>query len=392
MTWLSEHRGEERTSSDVTGTDGHRVRSFDIVGDQHGAVQSWKQLIFPSVFLVYLLQTAAGVFRYSDGVGTVLGLLVLLAFCACYLLAMVLGRGDQDPPAFWSCYAAMLALTALELLFAHQDAFVMLVYVAVLTVAASWLRGAPVIAGYALASAALPVWIWHTKWDLSTAAAIAIIALAMYGFFGVLRSNAALSAARTEVARLATENERTRIARDLHDLLGHSLTTITVKAQLANRLASIDPARAAAEIAEVESLTRRTLADVRAAVSGYREVTLGNELAAAREVLRAAGIEARLPGAIDSVGQQDAELFAWVVREGVTNVVRHSRAHYCEVRLGDRFIEITDDGIGNPTSAAGNGLTGLRERVGAAGGNLIVGAAQARRGWQLRVELARGVT
>jgi two-component system sensor histidine kinase DesK len=375
----------------VTTSDEHDVRaldSFDVLGDQHGAVQSWKQLIFPSVFLVYLLQTAAGVFRHSDGLGTVLGLLLILAFCACYLLAMIVGRSGKESPAFWRYYAGMLAITALELLFAHQDAFVMLVYVSVLTVAASWVRGLPVIAGYAFSSVALPVWIWHAKWDLSTASAIAIVALAMYGFFAVLRSNAALSAARTEVARLATENERTRIARDLHDLLGHSLTAITVKAQLASRLAGIDPARAAAEIAEVESLTRRTLVDVRAAVSGYREVTLGSELAAAREVLRAAGIEARLPGAIDSIDQRHAELFAWVVREGVTNVVRHSRAHYCEVRLGERFIEITDDGIGNPAGCAGNGLTGLRERVGAAGGNLIIGAAQARRGWQLRVELA----
>lgn len=366
--------------------------SIDVVGDQHGAVQSWKQLIFPGAFLVYLVQTGAGVVQHSDGFGTVLGLLLIVAFCACYLLAMVVGRSGTESRLFWRYYAGLLAITALELLYAHQDAFVMLIYVGVLTVAGCWLRGLPIIAGYALVSTVLPVWLWHTKWDLSNASAIAIVALAMYGFFGVLRTNAALAAARTEVARLATENERTRIARDLHDLLGHSLTAITVKAQLASRLAGIDPARAAAEIAEVENLTRRTLVDVRAAVSGYREVTLGSELAAAREVLRAAGIEARLPGAIDSVGQQEAELFAWVVREGVTNVVRHSRAHYCEVRLGERFIEITDDGIGNPASCPGNGLTGLRERVGQAGGRLIVGAAQARRGWQLRVELAQGNT
>src|SRR6266511_2562769 len=154
-----------------------------------------------------------------------------------------------------------------------------------------------------------------------------------------------LAAARAEVARLAAENERTRIARDLHDLLGQSLTAITVKAGLARRLAERgEPARAAAEIGEVERLSRRTLADVRAAVSGHRDITLAGELATAREALRAAGILAELPGSVDIVDPSLSELFGWVVREGVTNVVRHSRATHCTVTLGPGWIEIVDDG------------------------------------------------
>lgn len=360
-----------------------------LVGDVQGAVRSWRQLVFPAVFLVYLAQTAAGVIDHSNGLGIVVGLLLVVAFCACYLLAMVAGRNGANPRQFWAYYAAMLACTAAEIPFAHEDALVMLVYVSVLTVAARWFKAIPIVLAYMLIAALLPDRIrsWHAPDNWNTAAAIGIVSLAMFGFFAVLRSNAALAEARSEVARLATENERARIARDLHDLLGHSLTTITVKAALANRLAGSDPARAAAEIAEVEGLTRRTLADVRAAVSGYREVTLANELAAAREVLRSAGISAQLPGAVDAVDPADAELFGWVVREGVTNVVRHSRARSCEVRLGARSIEITDDGRGAGQAGPGNGLAGLRERTTAAGGRLSAGPGSGGRGWRLRVEL-----
>jgi two-component system sensor histidine kinase DesK len=208
----------------------------------------------------------------------------------------------------------------------------------------------------------------------------------MWGFFGIMRSNLALAAARAEVARLAAENERSRIARDLHDLLGHSLTTITVKAGLARRLTERgDAERAATEITEVERLGRQTLGQVRSAVSGYRDVTLAGELASAREVLRAAGIEPMLPGAVDGVDADAAELLGWVLREAITNVVRHSRAARCTVTLGPRWIEVADDGRGGVVGS-GNGLIGLRERVAALGGTLTV--TNSLRGWKVRAELA----
>jgi two-component system sensor histidine kinase DesK len=290
--------------------------------------------------------------------------------------------------AFWRYYAALIVLCAAETFFAHQDAFVMLVYIAVLSVASRYLKAIPIIAVVIAISIVAPHLIpsWRAApVDYSIPISIGIVSLAMFGFFGLVRTNEALAEARTEVARLAAENERTRIARDLHDLLGHSLTTITIKAGLANRIAGRNPTRAATEIAEVESLARQALTDVRAAVSGYREVTLGNELAAAREVLRAAGISAELPGAIDSIAPAESELFAWVLREGVTNVVRHSRASKCEVRLSPKAIEITDNGVGS-AAGCGNGLTGLRERVAAAGGTLSVQTKPAISGWRLRVE------
>ena len=172
-------------------------------------------------------------------------------------------------------------------------------------------------------------------------------ALAMFGFFKVIKANHDLAEARSRIAALATENERSRIARDLHDLLGHSLTTITVKAGLARKLGAADTERALREIAEVEELSRRALSEVRMAVANYRDrdVSLAGELANGRELLRAAGITADLPRAVDAVDPRCLELFGWVLREGLTNVVRHSRADACAVRLTRNSLEIADDGF-----------------------------------------------
>src|SRR6185503_16395215 len=166
------------------------------------------------------------------------------------------------------------------------------VYLAVLTVAALKGRGVPIVVALTLISALAPRFIpgWGGKINWANGLSVLLVSLAMFGFFKVVESNIALAAARSEVARLAAENERSRIARDLHDLLGHSLTTITVKAGLARKLAEHgDAERAFSEITEVEQLTRRTLGDVRAAVAGHNDVTLAGELASCREVLRAAG-------------------------------------------------------------------------------------------------------
>ncbi len=249
-----------------------------------------------------------------------------------------------------------------------------LVYIAVLTVAAQARWAFPVVIGLTLTSGLAPVVgpSGTGSFNWNGALTVFLVSFAMFGFFKIIQSNIALTEARAEVARLAAENERSRIARDLHDLLGHSLTTITVKAGLARRLAERgEPDRSLAEIREVEQLSRRTLGDVRAAVAGHREVTLAGELATAREVLRAAGIVAELPGSVDAVQPALSELFGLVTREAVTNVVRHSRAELCRVTLGPDWIEIYDDGHGGVVGA-GNGLTGLRERVSAAGGTLQV--------------------
>jgi len=204
----------------------------------------------------------------------------------------------------------------------------------------------------------------------------------------LLRSNRALVHARQELAELAVVEERERFARDLHDILGHSLTVITKKAELARRLTSVDPERAAAEIADVERLAREALQDVRATVTGIRVVSVGAELASAREALQAAGIRADLPYSVEEVPPQYRELFGWAVREAVTNVLRHSCATSCRVTLHAYTLEVVDDGRGpakaepgasgartNAGTGRGHGLVGLGERVRAAGGTLRTGAA-----------------
>ena len=207
--------------------------------------------------------------------------------------------------------------------------------------------------------------------------------LAVFGIRQMMARNIDLVRAHQANAELAVENERTRFARDLHDILGHSLTVITVKAELANRLLDVDHERARAELVDLERLSRDALADVRRAVEGYRELTLPGELARARTALAAAEIEAELPNSTDDVPTHLRELFAWTVREGVTNVIRHSGASRCTVRLSPDAAEVVDDGTGLSTSAvagassrAGSGLVGLRERAAAVGGTVTTRVEQ----------------
>jgi len=181
---------------------------------------------------------------------------------------------------------------------------------------------------------------------------------------------------RQQLAESAVAEERLRFARDLHDLLGHTLSLIVVKAEVVRRLAERDPAAAAAQAADIEEVGRRALAEIREAVNGYREAGLTAELSRARAALAAAGVEAFVRRTADSLpGPADA-LLAWVVREAVTNVVRHAAASECEIALHKDndvvTLTVSDDGRGAAASF-GNGLTGLAERLSAVGGTLAAG-------------------
>jgi two-component system sensor histidine kinase DesK len=215
----------------------------------------------------------------------------------------------------------------------------------------------------------------------------------MFAMNQQIRAVRELREAQSEIARLAVVEERSRFSRDLHDVLGHSLTVVTVKSELARRLVRLDPAAAETEIADIERLSRSALADLRSAVAGYREMNLSTELAVAQSSLAAANIAAHLPSDGDAVDPRLRELFGWVLREAVTNVIRHSGAANCWVEISGSALRVEDDGnVCNEVPAeagtgggvralangvrgpvAGNGLTGLAERALAAGATLTFG-------------------
>jgi two-component system, NarL family, sensor histidine kinase DesK len=186
-----------------------------------------------------------------------------------------------------------------------------------------------------------------------------------------------LREARGEVARLAANEERLRISRDLHDLLGHTLSLIVLKSEVATRLADRDPARSLAEVHDIETVARQSLADVREAISGYRQRNLADELRNSRTALAAADVELTITTSGTPLPDQVDGLFGWAVREGVTNIVRHAQARTAAImirRQGDTAVlEITDDGAAGPSAAPGNGLRGLGERVEVSGGTVEAG-------------------
>jgi len=276
-------------------------------------------------------------------------------------------------------------------------------------------RPRAVIGVAACAAVGAAVSVWDSLGYGATLSAIGVPLLGGLFAYSAERRNVLffkLNQARAELARMAVAEERLRISRDLHDLLGHSLSVITLKSELAGRMIESDPQRAAKEIGELEAVARRSLAEVRQAVTSYRQPGLAAELAAARRMLASAGIDCRVdvPGSYDLPPDADA-LLAWTVREASTNIVRHSGARHADIRVevtGARAsAEVTDDGAGppaartaegtgagaagpaavtGPAGPAGSGLAGLAERAARLGGTLLAGAG-GRGGFRVRVSV-----
>ncbi|HEX3002878.1 MAG TPA: histidine kinase [Angustibacter sp.] len=355
-------------------------------------------IVFAAVWLAFLVDPvqealSRGSYRSPAGRLGLLALLALLAFAATYLatFAWIRGRRQRGELAVplgkaVALLATMTALMVVASVAVGQSGTACSVFIAVVAVMLlpAWPAigvSAALIAANELTARLVPGWSEQP----SVSFAIATAAFAMWGVQQLMVRNLELLKAQQLNARLAIEEERGRFARDLHDILGHSLTVITVKAELAGRLMDVDVERARAEVAELERLSRDALVDVRRAVQGYREITLPGELARAREALRTAGIEAQLPSSTDEVESDLRDLFAWAVREGVTNTVRHSRARRCTVTLASRSMTVLDDGDGPAAdSPPGHGLDGLRERAAKVGATVVTRGG-APRGFVLEV-------
>ncbi len=204
--------------------------------------RSWRRAAMLAIPLVYLIYVAVSVRQNSHGAAAVTGYALFAVFAACWLVTSAVLPPNTSGWRFWAWYALLVALAAAEVPFARAAGFVLCVFITILTVARLGARSAPVVAAMSLAALLVPVAVgsWHVSLAKSfadvTPVAIPVVALTMFAVMQVVRANQALAQTRAELARLAAENERIRIARDLHDLLGHSLTTITVKAGLARRL------------------------------------------------------------------------------------------------------------------------------------------------------------
>ena len=362
--------------------------------DQFYGPRRWGAL-FALVWLFYLLNPLEAAWEKRDTVSGWVGIVATIAFAIVYASVFFLLRNKRATgtpfrlptrPAVGA--VAVVALIALGLVVCAavgQPGTATSVYIAVtcmicLPTRVAWLCAASVAATTYVATLVVDGW----EADRGILFGTLVAALAIWGISQAINRNIEVLAVREENARLALEDERNRFARDLHDILGHSLTVITVKAELAQKLFDVDPARARAEVTDLEWLSRDALADVRRAVEGYRELTLPGELARARTALAAAEIDADLPNSTDDVPSSLRELLAWTIREGVTNVVRHSGAGRCKVRLTPTSAEVADDGRGiDGSPLGGNGLLGLSERAAAVGATVVTTALEP--GFSLKV-------
>jgi signal transduction histidine kinase len=238
----------------------------------------------------------------------------------------------------------------------------------------------------------VPVWL-SVQLSAATVAALPVL-IAGFGTTMVSslnRANRQLRDARVLQVQLAAQQERARVARDLHDTLGHSLSLMAVKLQVAERLVAIGDRDAVAEVGEVRRLTLQALGEVRDTVSGYRQPTINAELTGARIALEASGITLHLRDRHGALVSQVEATCGWIIREATTNVIRHSRARNCHISLerdaGDITVSVADDGPTGHHNGTGSGLHGLGERVHALGGLLTAGPAAPGPGFQLSARI-----
>jgi two-component system, NarL family, sensor histidine kinase DesK len=401
--------------SHVTGNDGlsNNRRPTDSAGASKMATDASHRhlvlLAWPLFAVMWLVFPIASV---VDMLGTGLTPVRLLAFLASMVayvsvyLWLVLRypfRGELSPPERRVHVALLVTLAALalylEVAFGSGIPYqFMFVVIAAAVTLPTLPAASAVVTIMALTSG---IYALRSGWDaLSSTWESAVAPFAIVGFSMIIVNRLVLTvrelrAARVEITRLAVAEERLRFARDLHDLLGHSLSSITLKSELAGRLLPVAPDKAAAEVRDIEGVARNALREVREAVAGYRQPTLDEELASAQQILEAAGIACHIERSVGVLPNVVDAVLAWTVREGTTNVIRHSHAKHCEICLMQEseeiHAEISDDGVGfsspsDETNVNGSGLSGLAERVAARSGKFEAKTPSGG-GFSLRVSL-----
>jgi len=368
-----------------------------------GTGSSWRW-VFSGVWLVYLIQPVIDLFHHGGALWIAGGLVIVVAFCAIYMPLLMY---HEDRPELAKAGLVTIAvLAALACLIYGSGWTPMWIYVSAASgmVLAAVASRQVAFLGVLFVGACYLFFCWISHFGLGNTLAVllpvVLIGVAMIGFRLQLTLMHELALARGTVAKLAANEERLRLARDMHDLTGQSLSMITLKSELAaKRLAKL-PSSAErdsvlTELGDIGRVSRQTLHDIREAVSGYRRPTLAIEVITARNALEAAGIglddDAELTLRSGTFDPDTEAVLAWCLREAVTNVIRHSRARHCRIRLADHqgelSLEVTDDGHGlagqDPANPAGSGLRGVSERLSAVGGSLSLGPATPGHGFRL---------
>jgi len=349
---------------------------------EHG-LSGVQRLAWSGIWLVFLGYPIGDIVSRDHSTGWLVAAWAALAiFVGLYLRTMWLALGSDvfHPRPRPDAWLSALILFTFAVVLAFGAAWGgMIIYLGVATGSSLTNRAAMITLGViAAATVAIGVAIGVSASNLAFEVFLtAALGVTMLGVRRMFRLITDLREAQGEVARLTAAEQRSRFARDLHDVLGHNLSVIALKSQVARRTMSSDPDAAAAAINDVEAVARQSLSDVRDLVSGYRQRSLREELSVAGELLTAAGIEATIDPPVIAPDNPVDELLAWAVREGTTNVIRHSRAAHCRISIsvvgGDARLEITDDGTPVAGSGNGSGLPGLRERLAEAGGDVDAG-------------------
>ncbi|MFG2702677.1 sensor histidine kinase [Streptomyces shenzhenensis] len=363
-----------------------------------------RKLVWVLPWLVFLASPANDLASGHHTTGaTAAGWAGLTAFVAIYLVTVF--RSIGRPFLGWTVIVAVVVEWTLAIVLACTlggSWFGLFVYLSVMCGVTLPLRVAYWTIPVTTAAMMLAGWYVHDvgeAWSLFLV--VLMVGYAMTGVRQLVATTVELRKARATVAHLAANEERLRLARDLHDLLGHSLSLITLKSELAGRMLPDHPDKAAQQVVDIEQVSRQALVDVREAVTGYRRPRLAAELAGAQVALTAAAVTAEVPADPDLTGVPDEgeAALAWALREAITNVVRHSGASACTVELLRRQtldgpvleLAVEDNGSGGSGKGPGNGLTGLTERLEKTGGTLEAG--RVKRGFRLvaRVPLGSGV-